>query len=294
MTKLLQEIQTYWTNRAEGYSQVNQGELHSEQKYKWQQTLLQYIPFKANKNIKILDIGTGPGFFAIILAQLGFDITAIDYTEQMLLEAKQNAGKLSEQIDFQQMDAQNLNFPDKKFDVIVTRNLTWNLENPQQAYSEWYRVLKKDGVLLNFDANWYNHLFDEQKRQAYEEDRKIVAKAHIDDHYTCTDIDAMENIARQVPLSGINRPDWDREILTKIGFTTINIIPDIWQQVWSDEENFATPSHTDEIFPDTPCEESEHPALPPVSRSYSGVWGRSVTHYSPVRHSQIMLLHQCF
>ena len=30
---------------------------------------------------------------------------------------------------------------------------------------------------------------------------------------------------------------------------------------------------------------SEHPALPPVSRSYSGVWGRSVTHYSPVRHS---------
>lgn len=23
--------------------------------------------------------------------------------------------------------------------------------------------LEKDGVLLNFDANWYNHLFDEQK-----------------------------------------------------------------------------------------------------------------------------------
>ncbi|MGO5439869.1 class I SAM-dependent methyltransferase [Megamonas funiformis] len=221
MTKLLQEIQTYWTNRAEGYSQVNQGELHSEQKHKWQQTLLQYIPFKANKNIKILDIGTGPGFFAIILAQLGFDITAIDYTEQMLLEAKQNAGKLSEQIDFQQMDAQNLNFPDEKFDVIVTRNLTWNLENPQQAYSEWHRVLKKDGVLLNFDANWYNHLFDEQKRQAYEEDRKMVAKAHMDDHYTCTDIDAMENIARQVPLSSITRPDWDREILTKIGFVLL-------------------------------------------------------------------------
>ena len=242
MTKLLQEIQTYWTNRAEGYSQVNQSELHSEQKHKWQQTLLQYIPFKANKNIKILDIGTGPGFFAIILAQLGFDITAIDYTEQMLLKAKQNAGKFSEQIDFQQMDAQNLNFPDEKFDVIVTRNLTWNLENPQQAYSEWHRVLKKDGVFLNFDANWYNHLFDEQKRQDYEEDRKMVAKAHMDDHYTCTDIDAMENIARQVPLSSIGRPDWDKEILTKIGFTAINIIPDIWQQVWSNEEklNYAS------------------------------------------------------
>ena len=72
MTKLLQEIQTYWTNRAEGYSQVNQGELHSEQKYKWQQTLLQYIPFKANKNIKILDIGTGPGIFCYYFSSIRF------------------------------------------------------------------------------------------------------------------------------------------------------------------------------------------------------------------------------
>ena len=42
--------------------------------------------------------------------------------------------------------------------------------------------------------------------------------------------------------SSIDRPDWDKEILTKIGFTAINIIPDIWQQVWSNEEklNYAS------------------------------------------------------
>ena len=40
-----------------------------------------------------------------------------------------------------------------------------------------------------------------------------------------------------------------------------------------------------ESFPRRPCDQLEHPALPPVSRSYSGAWGRSVTHYSPVRHS---------
>ena len=38
-------------------------------------------------------------------------------------------------------------------------------------------------------------------------------------------------------------------------------------------------------FPTLACAHVEHPALPPVSRSYSGAWGRSVTHYSPVRHS---------
>ena len=38
-------------------------------------------------------------------------------------------------------------------------------------------------------------------------------------------------------------------------------------------------------FPTPPCSNVEHPALPPVSRSYSKPQGRSVTHYSPVRRS---------
>lgn len=38
-------------------------------------------------------------------------------------------------------------------------------------------------------------------------------------------------------------------------------------------------------FPTQPCDHVEHSALPPVSRSYSKVQGRLVTHYSPVRHS---------
>ena len=35
-------------------------------------------------------------------------MTAIDYTEAMLEEAKKNAGELADKIDFRRMDAQNL------------------------------------------------------------------------------------------------------------------------------------------------------------------------------------------
>ena len=246
MSKLLEDIRKYWTNRAEGYSKVNIDELHSTQKQKWQQTILQelssLLTHKKRKDIHILDIGTGPGFFAIILSELGFTVTAIDYTEEMLKKAKANAGKYADKIDFRIMDAQKLAFADNSFDIIVTRNLTWNLENPQEAYTEWYRVLKDNGLLLNFDANWYSHLFDPQKRQAYELDRKNVASANLDDHYTCTDIDTMEQIARQVPLSNIIRPLWDKKILTHIGFSTISLNTHIWQKVWSNEEkiNYAS------------------------------------------------------
>ena len=46
--KLLEEIRSYWNNRADGYSRVNQEELLSEQKDKWKEVLLEQLPKKEN------------------------------------------------------------------------------------------------------------------------------------------------------------------------------------------------------------------------------------------------------
>ena len=51
---------------ADGYSRVNQEELHSEQKEKWKEVLMEQLPKKEKDQVQILDIGTGPGFFAIL------------------------------------------------------------------------------------------------------------------------------------------------------------------------------------------------------------------------------------
>ena len=201
--ELLKNIEKYWTNRAEGYSQVNLEELAGEKWPVWLSVIEEHMPKVERKGIRILDIGTGPGFFSIILSRAGYQVTAIDYTEEMLKKAKNNAGILADKIEWYQMDAQALRFADNTFDMIVSRNVTWNLEHPDRAYYEWMRVLKPGGGLLNFDANWYHHLFDEEKRAAYEADRNKVSSLGMHDDYTCTDIEAMEAIARQVPLSHI-------------------------------------------------------------------------------------------
>ena len=234
--ELLRDIEKYWTNRAEGYSQVNQEELAGENRYHWIRELEAQIPSGRKEELEILDIGTGPGFFSILLAEKGYHVTAVDYTEAMLEEARKTAGALAGNIQFYRMDAQSLGFLDESFDVIVTRNLTWNLENPIQAYREWKRVLKPGGVLLNYDANWYHHLFDEEKRRAYEEDRQKVSAASLEDHYTCTDIDAMEEIARRVPLSRAMRPQWDQYVLNELGFSEVAVSMDVWEHVWSEVE----------------------------------------------------------
>lgn len=242
MAELLNQIEEYWSTRVEGYSEVNEKEINGTQKENWLRVLEERFPDKAKADLKILDVGTGPGFFPRILSEAGYYVTAVDYTEDMLEKAKENTKEYQSQIEFYRMDAQNLGFENNQFDVVISRNLTWNLENPVQAYKEWFRVLKTGGVLLNFDANWYGYLYDEEKRMAYEKDRENVERSQLDDHYLCTDIDRMEEIAKKVPLSAKNRPGWDVEVLKEIGFAEIRTDESIWQSVWSEEErlNYAS------------------------------------------------------
>ena len=71
-----------------------------------------------------------------------------------------------------------------------------------------------------------------------------MAKLNLEDQYTCTDIDTMETLARNMPLSNIQRPAWDRDILTSLGFSSIAIEEDMGDQVYSFMERInyaATP-----------------------------------------------------
>lgn len=239
--KLFEENKEYWTNRTPGYSKVNEEELQTEQRKRWLKVITEAMP-KGKEDLKILDIGTGPGFFAIILAEAGYLVTAVDCTRSMLERAKVNAGNNRDQICWVLSDAQKLELAEEAYDMIVSRNLTWNLEQPEQAYGEWLRVLKKGGVLLNFDANWYHYLYDAGKRLGYEEDRRRVKENNLNDHYTCTDIDHMERIARELPLSQCLRPEWDISILKKLKVSKVQCNNEIWKQVWSEEEkaNYAS------------------------------------------------------
>ncbi len=235
----------YWTNRATGYSDVNKTELSSDRRYVWKDFLHTHIqthfPDQSPFQIKVLDIGTGPGFFSILLAEAGFSVTAIDLTPAMLNEARSNAGPLADRIRFLEMNAQELDFPDQSFDVVISRNLTWNLPDPERAYQEWTRVLKKGGILLNFDANWYHYLFDESARNAYEADRINTKAAGMKDENIGDHFDIMEEIATKVPLSRIQRPQWDVTCLSNFG---MNVKSDrfVWKQLWSPEEkmNFSS------------------------------------------------------
>ena len=245
---MLEEIQNYWNHRYTGYSKVNQKELEGIQRERWKEQLKRLLP--ANQDLRVLDIGTGPGFFSIILEELGYTtITAIDVSNKMLEVAKENIqqyGKEHSSIQLIQMDAQKLEFDSESFDIIVSRNLTWNLEKPQQAYSEWLRVLKPNGALFIFDANWYAFLQNESLEKEFEEKRKRAIEEKLEDYWQGEGVneEKMNWIVQQLPLTYQQRPQWDRNYFSSQEGISVDTEENFGDLVWDYEEQLnygATP-----------------------------------------------------
>lgn len=245
---LLEEIQYYWNHRYTGYSKVNQKELEGIQRERWKKQFKRLLP--ENQNLKVLDIGTGPGFFIIILEELGYsNITGVDYSYKMLEVARENIqkyGKENSSIRLLQMDAQNLEFDPESFDMIVSRNLTWNLQNPQQAYSEWLRVLKPNGSLLIFDANWYAFLDNESLEKEFEAKRQQAIDEKLEDYWKGEGVDEekMEWIVQQLPLTYQQRPQWDIDYFSSLEGISVETEENFGDLVWDYEEQLnygATP-----------------------------------------------------
>lgn len=213
MCERLEEIRKYWNTRAEGYAMSNREELDGESRKYWEMELHRLLDGKNYQ--KVLDIGCGPGFFSVLLAQMGYEVTAVDYTENMLTEAKKNAESYNVSINFKRMDAQELEFADEAFDFVISRNVLWNLERPCKAYEEWLRVLKKGGSILNCDGNFYYYVKD-----ADYGDRTRWEHKHMQG--VCAN--PIDRIGESLPMAQKLRPEWDCKMLKELGASSVDSI----------------------------------------------------------------------
>lgn len=219
----------YWGSRAEDFAQLRLREWKSNKHEQWLTEIEKYLPDRGQ--LKILDIGTGTGYFAFLLASKGHQVTGIDLTEEMIEEAKKTADLLQIQAEFCVMDAEEPEFAEEEFDVIVTRNLTWQLPHLEQAYSKWYGLLKKDGVLINFDADYCR----EQKVENLPEE-------HAHNHISQEQLNEYEHMKAELRDMQQPRPAWDMEILKTLGFEKIRIDRTVWQRIYAAQDEFYNPT----------------------------------------------------
>ncbi len=101
------------------------------------------------KPLLILDIATGTGDFAITATKIKeAKIIGIDISAGMLEVGKRKVEKkgLSDVIELQQADSENLSFENDKFDAAIVGFGVRNFENLKKGLSEILRVLKPGGV----------------------------------------------------------------------------------------------------------------------------------------------------
>lgn len=115
--------------------------------WEWQ---AQYYDFHGAKNI--LEVGCGPGSFweygaKKLTSQQHLLLT--DLSPGMLDVARKNVTKfnLPADVEFQQADVENLNFPGHSFDVVLSHLMLYHAYSQTKALSEIKRVLKSDGWL---------------------------------------------------------------------------------------------------------------------------------------------------
>lgn len=203
---LEKRIESYWDTRSPAFSAVRMKELEGSDAARWQKLLETRLP--EGKPLRILDVGTGAGFFAVLFARMGHVVTGVDMSAGMIREARKNLEAFGCPAELQKMNAQQLDFADASFDVVISRNLTWTLPDAMQAYREWHRVLKTGGMLLNFDSDCGETTFSAKGDQA-------SVHAGIAE----TLLAECNAIKDELRISTHRRPLWDVEILSRMGFS---------------------------------------------------------------------------
>lgn len=111
------------------------------------------------KPLRILDAGSGSGCDSIPLAREGHCVDLVDYSEEMLKAAKENAGRegLHENIRFHAKDVTQLDrvFPQPQFDAVLCHNVLQYVGDVPRVLSALGKTLAPGGILSLISANRY-------------------------------------------------------------------------------------------------------------------------------------------
>lgn len=224
-----ERIAGYWSKRSDSFQAQRRAELHSTMADRWLLEIQKYLP---KRKLKILDVGCGSGFFTILLGKQGHEVLGTDLTPDMITKSRELAKEEGIDCRFEIMDAENLDFPDETFDVVISRNLTWTLPDAGHAYEEWCRVLKKGGILLNFDANYGSSNFA---------DTSHLPENHTHNKLGMDMMQECEEIKKQLPISSYIRPAWDVETLGNLGILELSLDLGVGKRIYIEKDDFYNP-----------------------------------------------------
>lgn len=220
LEEIKRKIGDYWNWKDAGEEYDNcPGFDTEEEKEEWKKFLSNKI---GGNKLRILDAGTGTGFLALPLAEMGHDVVGIDLSEGMLSRAIKKAKERGLNLNLRMGDVESLDFDDESFDVVVSRWVLWTLMHPEKAIEEWMRVLKPGGQVYAFGSkepggkgrwSWFKANFGRFAITVLERRNAWAWSGY--------DKEVKENLPLHCDKAG---SDEKVKLLKKAGFTDVNVI----------------------------------------------------------------------
>lgn len=113
-------------------------------------SILSSIPF--NKNMHIMDFGSGTGLLLERVAPFVKKITAVDVSEAMTKQLSEKIKNLDCEVEILQLDLTKTKL-DIKFDCIISSMTMHHIKDIQSMFNDFYTMLNDNGVLAIADLD---------------------------------------------------------------------------------------------------------------------------------------------
>lgn len=107
---------------------------------------------KLKPGSRVLDVACGTGNTAIPAARVGAKVTGVDIASNLLAQARERARQTGVNAEFREGDAEQLDFPDASFDVVISVFGAMFAPRPERVATEFLRVCRPGGTIAM--GNW--------------------------------------------------------------------------------------------------------------------------------------------
>jgi SAM-dependent methyltransferase len=216
--ELLAAIRASWDADAPAYDTHPTHGLSERERWAWRRLLGQvFEPIHGEQPTRIVDVGTGTGEMALLMANMGYTVTGIDLSPAMLDRAREKAARLGLSVALRESRADQLPLPDASVDAVFSRHLFWTLPEPHAALKEWARVVRPGGLVVIADGWWVDPARTMRMRRAIGALLRRVLEGGKHDH------PGYAAIYPRLPLAGGVSPYSIRYYLDHAGLTRIRV-----------------------------------------------------------------------
>jgi ubiquinone/menaquinone biosynthesis C-methylase UbiE len=218
-TDIYARIKAAWDQDAARYDRrPGHGILSDRERAAWRQMLAGILdPLQAGVPLRIADVGTGTGSIALLLADMGNKVTAVDLSPAMLDKGRLKAELLGLDMQFVEANAIDLPLDTSSVDVVISRHLFWTLPKPVETLREWVRVVRPGGIVAVADGWWNEPTATMAWRRAVGTTIRRVLPGHHTGHPGYADLH------RDLPVVGGVSPYTIRYYLDQAGLERLKV-----------------------------------------------------------------------